>query len=74
MNFLKSLFSAVDAMPWVRPALGVVTAIAVMVKSATPSYTIAGHAADFYLTQLFPILAGASVGASAVKPSVAPKP
>lgn len=54
--------------PWVRPALGVLTAVAVLVKYLSPPHTIAHQVSEKLLDLLAPLVA-ASVGRSHDKPS-----
>lgn len=52
-----------NSQPWIRPALGVLTALAVLVKYAAPEHTIANQVAGKVLDFLAPLVA-MSVGKS----------
>lgn len=55
--------SLLNDSPWVRPALGVLTAVAVLVKYLAPPHTIAHQVSEKLLDLLAPLVA-ASVGKS----------
>jgi hypothetical protein len=52
-----------NSQPWIRPALGLLTAIAVLVKYVAPEHTIANQIAGKVLDFLAPLVA-MSVGKS----------
>jgi hypothetical protein len=52
-----------NSQPWIRPALGVLTAVAVLVKYVTPEHTIANQISGKVLDFLAPLVA-MSVGKS----------